>query len=117
MLVIKNIYSNNISVYPLKNIQAGKIKTAWYLINDTLSKGGVMPKLYILDNESSLELNASMTLKKSSISSSLHTYIRINAAERAVRTWEIISYLVWQVLIKYSLYLNGILSYHKLSLL
>ena len=47
MLVVCDIDSNNILVEPLKNIQAVTIKTTWSLINDTLSNGGVMPKIYI----------------------------------------------------------------------
>ena len=63
MLAVYNVDSNNILVKPLNNRQAETIKTAWYLINDTLSHGQVIPKLYILDNESSLDLEASMTKK------------------------------------------------------
>ena len=53
---------------PLKNIKAGTIKSPWSLINDILFNGGVMPKLYLLDNEASLESNSAMTKNKSIIS-------------------------------------------------
>ena len=46
-----HLYSNNILVEPLKNRQAGTIKTAWALTNETFSNTGVMTKIYILDNE------------------------------------------------------------------
>ena len=67
MIVVYDFDSNNILVDPLKNIQSGIIKTTCSLINDTLSNGGVMPKLYLLYHEESIELKAAMT-KKSIIS-------------------------------------------------
>ena len=67
MIVVYDFDSNNILVDPLKNIQAGITKTTFSLINDTLSNGGVMPKLYLLYHEESIELKAAMT-KKSIIS-------------------------------------------------
>ena len=68
MLVVYNFDSNNILVEPLNNREAGKRKTAWSFINNTLSNGVVIPKLYVLDNEVSLELNASMTKKTDQVS-------------------------------------------------
>ena len=53
MLDIYDFYSNNILVELLNNRQKVTIKIAWSLINDTLSNGEAMPKLYILDNEAS----------------------------------------------------------------
>ena len=94
MLVIYNFDRNNILVEPLNNRQAETIKTAWYLINDTLSHGQVIPKLYILDHESSLDLEASMTkkqIKYQLFPSHIH---RRNSAERAIINWKIIFYLV-----------------------
>ena len=68
MLVVYNFDSNNILVEPLNKREAGKRKTAWSLINNTLSNGVVIPKLYVLDNEVSLELNAYMTKKTDQVS-------------------------------------------------
>ena len=68
MLVVYNFDSNNILVEPLNNREAGKRKTAWSLINNTLSNGVVIPKLYVLYNEVSLELNASMIKKTDQVS-------------------------------------------------
>ena len=66
MLVIYDCDRKNILVGTLNNRQVGTIKTAWFLINDTLSNGGVIPRLYLLDNEASIQLKADTT-KKSSI--------------------------------------------------
>ena len=60
MLVVYDFYRNNILVEPFNNRQAVTIKSAFSLINVTLSNGGGIPKLYILDNEASLELKTSM---------------------------------------------------------
>ena len=62
MLAVYDFDINKILVEPLNNRQTGTIKTAWYLMNDTLSGSGAMPKLYILDNEASLKLK--MAIKK-----------------------------------------------------
>ena len=43
-------------------------------MDDALSKGRVMPKLYISSNEESLELKADMKKHKSNISLSLDTF-------------------------------------------
>ena len=52
-----------------------------------------MPRLYILDNEASLELKASITLKKPKYQLvPLHIHYR-NAAERAIRTRN--NYFFW----------------------
>ena len=51
MLVVYDFDIKKILVDPLKNRQTGTIKTAWSLINYTLSNGGVMPKIYLLYNE------------------------------------------------------------------
>ena len=50
MLVVYYFYSSNILVDRSENRQAGTIKTAFILINDRLYNGGVIPKLYLLDN-------------------------------------------------------------------
>ena len=72
MIVIYNFDSKKILLGKLNNRSEVTIKNSWSLINGTLSNGGVMPKIYILDNESSLGLKAETT-KKSIISQSLHT--------------------------------------------
>ena len=73
MLVIYDFDSNNLLLGPLKNRKLVTIKTAWYLINDTLSNGGVIPKLYILDHEESIKLKTATTkINKSSFSPSAH---------------------------------------------
>ena len=61
MLVVYNFDSKNIFVETLKNRQVRIIKTTWYIIYDTLSNSGFMLKLYLLDNEASLDLKALMT--------------------------------------------------------
>ena len=63
MIVVYDFDINNILVKPLRNKQAGIIKTAWSLINYTLPNSGVMPKRYILNNEASLVLEAAITKK------------------------------------------------------
>ena len=51
MLVVYDFGRNNILLDPLNDRKEGTIKTAWYLRNDTLSNGGGMKEIYLLDNE------------------------------------------------------------------
>ena len=73
MIVVYNFNNNNILVDPFKKIQEGTIKITWSLINDTLSNGGVMLKLYLLDNEAQLELKE-FTVKINQVSVSPSAY-------------------------------------------
>ena len=86
MLVVYDFDRNNIFLDPLNNIQVGTIKTSWSLINDTLSNDGVIPKLYLFDNEAPLELKTSITKKLINyqlVSTHIH---HINYSECAIRT-------------------------------
>ena len=94
MLVVYNFDSNNILVEPLNNREAGKRKTAWSLINNTLSNGVVIPKLYVLDNEVSLELNASMKKKQIRYQLFPPTTHHRNDDERDIKTHRNNFYLV-----------------------
>ena len=88
ILVIYDHDSNAILAEPLKNKTGPEIKRGWMHINSILSKSGNAPKIYIIDNEASKDLKAS--LAKNDISYQLvppHVHRR-NAAERAIRTFK-----------------------------
>ena len=63
LIVIYDFDSTKRLVEPLNNRQKRTINTDWYLINNGIYNGGIMPKIYVLDTESSLELKTT-TMKK-----------------------------------------------------
>ena len=71
----------------LNNIQSGTIKNAWPLINDTLSNGGVFPRLYLLDSKASLKLKKYLSKKLIKYHLIPPHIQHINAAERDITTW------------------------------
>ena len=88
LLIVYDYDSNTILQEPSKNRTAGEIKRAWSVIHAKLSKAGVAPQLYILDNEISTELKTKMA--KNNIQFQLvppHIHRR-NAAERTIQTFK-----------------------------
>ena len=88
LLIIYDYDSNAILATALQNRQAGTIKKGWEKLHTILATRGAAPKLYIMDNEASLDLKSSMT--KNNIAYELVPPMvhRRNAAERAIQTFK-----------------------------
>ena len=72
----------------MKNRQAKIITTAWKQIQDELTVSGIAPTTWILDNETSHELQTAMKKHNTTYQFvSLHTHWA-NIAERAIQTFK-----------------------------
>ena len=88
IFILYDYDSNAILSEPLKTRNAGEIKNAWLKLHFTLSDCGIKPSTYIMDNEAANEIK--QAIKKYKVSYQLtppHIH-RINAAERAIRTFK-----------------------------
>ena len=88
ILVAYHYDANAILGVPLKNRQAATITKGWQHLHSQFITAGVAPNTWILDNETSSELQHAMGKKK--IKFQLvppHTH-RANAAERAIQTFK-----------------------------
>ena len=86
LYVVYHYDSNAIIAEPLKNRAKTSIIEAWTKINERFKHIGLMPNIYVMDNECSSDLKA--TLGKEKIAFQLvppHDHRR-NAAERAIQT-------------------------------
>ena len=80
--------SNAILVHPLKTRQGHEIKAAWQTLHKRLTASGVTPTTYIMDNEASGALKAAILKNKLTYQLTPPHMHRINAAERAIRTFK-----------------------------
>ena len=80
--------SNAILVEPLKTKNAGEIKNAWLKLHLRLNNSGLFPKTYIIDNEASTEIKQAIKKYKLNYQLTPPHMHRINAAERAIRTFK-----------------------------
>jgi hypothetical protein len=88
ILIAYHYDSNAILGLPLKNRQAKTITTAWKSLQDKLIISGAAPSTWILDNETSHELQSAMTKYKTTFQFvPPHTH-RANLAERAIQTFK-----------------------------
>jgi hypothetical protein len=88
LLLVYDHDSNSILHAGLKNKTAAEIKRGWISIHERLMRGGKQPKVHILDNEASADLEKG--LKKHGLDcqpAPPHVHRR-NAAERAARTFK-----------------------------
>jgi hypothetical protein len=88
ILIAYHFDSNAILGLPIKNRQAKTITTAWKAIQDKLIISGATPNTWVLDNETSHELQSAMTKYKTTFQFvPPHTH-RANIAERAIQTFK-----------------------------
>ena len=88
ILIVYDYDSNAILAEPLKSRQAAEITRGWEVINTILKKRGVMPNLYVLDNEISGDLKWAMTKNEIDWQIATPHLHRTNSAERAIRTFK-----------------------------
>jgi hypothetical protein len=88
LLIVYDHDSNSILHCPLKTKTGAEIKRGWTTIHERLARGGNQPKMYILDNEASVDLKKGLHkygLEYQLVPPHVH---RRNAAERAIRTYK-----------------------------
>lgn len=88
LFILYDYDGNAILAEPIKNRQAATIKAAWTKLHSRLKLSGNKPKLYVMDNECSSELQ--QALKEETCDFQLvppHVHRR-NAAERAISTFK-----------------------------
>ena len=88
IMIIYDYDSNAILQEPLKNRTDTELARAWAKIHQRLTLGGSKPKLYILDNEFSAKMKATMDeqgVEYQLVPPHIH---RRNAAERAIQTFK-----------------------------
>lgn len=88
IFVLYDFDSNAILSTPLKSRLAGEIKNAWERLHDKLRARGIEPNTYIMDNEASKELKRAILKYKLKYQLTPPHMHRINAAERAIRTFK-----------------------------
>lgn len=88
ILVVYDYDSNAILTTPLQSRAAATIRKGWEHLNETLTKSGRKPNLYILDNECSAELKHTMNKNKISFQRVPPHIHRRNAAERTIQTFK-----------------------------
>ena len=88
IMIVYHYDSNAILGLPLKNRQAGTITKAWTSLHTQFAQSGVPPHTWILDNETSHELQSAMTKYNTTYQFvPPHTH-RANIAERAIQTFK-----------------------------
>ena len=87
-MVVYDFDANIILGLPLKNRQAKTLTNAWTQLHDAISRSGHTMKKFVLDNEISGELKAALTKYKYKFQLTPPNIHRINAAERAIRTYK-----------------------------
>ena len=88
VFILYEYNSNAILSKPLKTRQALEINTTWSETHIQLCHNGIAPKLHVLDNEYSLDMNKAF--KKYDVAFQLvppHVHRR-NAADCAIQTWK-----------------------------
>ena len=88
ILILYAYDCNAILVHPLKTKQAHEIKAAWIKLHNKLHTKGFAPSTYIMDNEASTKLKNCIVKNKITYQLTPPNMHRINAAERAIRTFK-----------------------------
>ena len=88
ILVLYDYDSNGILVHTLKTRNAGEIRKAWISLHTRLQSKGSNPTTYIMDNEAAAELKHAIVKYKLKYQLTPPHMHRINAAERAIRTFK-----------------------------
>ena len=81
--------ANAILATPLKSRCAGDITNAWELLHNQVSKAGVAPTLYIVDNKANMTLKNAMDKYKTDYQLVPPNNHKRNLAERAIQTLKI----------------------------
>jgi hypothetical protein len=88
IMVLTNVDSDAILVQLMKNRTAGEMIRAYQVLIDRLNSADIFPKLHILDNECSIELNAVIINNKTTFQLvSPHNHHR-NIAKKAIQTFK-----------------------------
>ena len=88
ILVFYNYDANYINAIAVKSRQASELKNAFVSHTDTLQRSGIVPTMYILDNEISNDLKLALTKYDITYQLVPPAQHRRNAAERAIRTFK-----------------------------
>ena len=80
--------SNTIAVQPLKTRQGAEITRKWMDLHQIFLKRGISPETYVMDNEVSQDLKKSLLNYNVKYQLTPPNMYRINAAERAIRTFK-----------------------------
>ena len=88
IFILYDYDSNSILTHPLKSKNAGEIKQAWVYLHTKLRNSGLEPNTYIMDNEAANELKQAILKYKITYQLTPPHIHRINAAERAIRTFK-----------------------------
>ena len=88
VLIVYDHDSNAILAQALKTRQASEIKTAWHLLFNIINRNGHTTNFWIMDNEASTHLKNAMIANKQQYQLTPPHMHRINAAERAIRTFK-----------------------------
>ena len=88
VLVLYSYDTNAILVHALKSKQGHEIKKAWNILHNKLEVKGLAPSTYIMDNEASKDLKNAIIKNKLTYQLTPPNIHRINAAERAIRTFK-----------------------------
>ena len=86
LFVLYDYDTNTILFEPLKTRQAKEITMAYTKFIDKLAKKLVVPKLYIMDNECSVDLKLAIVKNEGTYELVPPNQHRRNAAEKAIRT-------------------------------
>ena len=88
IFILYDYDTNCILSYPLKTKNASEIKLAWTTLHNKLKDKGLQPTTYIMDNEAANELKQAILKYKINYQLTPPHIHRINAAERAIRTFK-----------------------------
>ena len=88
IFILYDYDSNSILAEPLRTRNAGELKQAWIKLHVKLQNSGFHPSTYIMDNEAANELKQAILKYKLSYQLTPPHIHRINAAERAIRTFK-----------------------------
>ncbi len=88
VFILYDFDSNAILAQPIKSRNAADIKKAWITQHQRLRTGGVTPSTYIMDNEAAADLKQAILKHKIQYQLTPPHIHRINAAERAIRTFK-----------------------------
>ena len=88
VFVLYDYDSNAILATPINSRNASDIKSAWIKLHNKLHDSGVQPQTYIMDNEAANVLKQAMLKYKVTYQLTPPHMHRINAAERAIRTFK-----------------------------
>jgi hypothetical protein len=87
-MVLTKIDSDAILIEPMKNRTAGEMIRAYQVLIDQLNSAGIFLKLYILDNECSHEMQATIMLNKMKFQLAPTHDHHCNLAKKAIQTFK-----------------------------